>query len=83
MQFMVMHKMTEEMEKDGRIKRKVFHETPVRIEYTITKGRGASANTDQMAEFSVQFCAKDAFKDGRERELKEVHGREYIDSTPE
>ena len=83
------------MEKDGRIKRKVFHETPVRIEYTITKGRGASANTDQMAEFSVQFCAKDAFKDGREREgergrerergreLKEVHGHGYIDSTPE
>lgn len=72
-----------EMEKDGLIRREVFHETPVRIEYTITeKGAALQPILDQMAEFSVRFCAKDVFKDGKARELKEVYGRQYVDSAP-
>lgn len=72
-----------EMEKDGLIRREIFHETPIRIEYTITeKGKALQPILDQMAKFSVQYCAKDVFKDGRSRDLGEVYGQGYIDSSP-
>ncbi|HEX2014463.1 MAG TPA: hypothetical protein VLA68_04475 [Nitrososphaera sp.] len=32
---------------------------------------------DQMAEFSMKFCAKDVFKDGKARKLEQVYGRDY------
>lgn len=64
-----------EMEKDGLIKREVLQEAPVRIEYTLTeKGRALQPILDQMAAFSMQFCAKDVFKDGKSRKLEEVYG---------
>ena len=64
-----------EMEKDGLIKREIFHETPVRIEYTITeKGRALQPILDQMAAFSTLYCAKDVFKDGKARKIEEVYG---------
>jgi DNA-binding HxlR family transcriptional regulator len=64
-----------EMEKDGLIKREIFHETPVRIEYTITeKGRALQPILDQMAAFSMQYYAKDVFKDGKARKIEEVYG---------
>jgi DNA-binding HxlR family transcriptional regulator len=64
-----------EMEKDGLIKREVFKETPVRIEYTLTeKGMALQPILDQMAAFSMRYCAKDVFKDGKERKLEEVYG---------
>ena len=64
-----------EMEKDGLIRREIFHETPVRIEYTITeKGRALQPILDQMAAFSTLYCAKDVFKDGKPRKIEEVYG---------
>ena len=67
-----------EMEKDGLIRREVFSETPVRVEYTLTeKGMALQPILDQMAEFSMKFCAKDVFKDGKARKLEQVYGRDY------
>lgn len=64
-----------EMEKDGIINRKVFQETPVRVEYTLTeKGKALEPILNQMAAFSMQYCAKDVFKDGKERKPEEVYG---------
>jgi DNA-binding HxlR family transcriptional regulator len=69
-----------EMEKDGLIRRKVFNETPVRIEYTLTeKGKALHPILDQMAAFSMQYCPKDVFKDGKARKPEEVYG--YPHST--
>jgi DNA-binding HxlR family transcriptional regulator len=62
-----------EMEKDGLIHRKIYHETPVRIEYYLTeKGKQLKSILDQMALFSAQFCVKDIFEDGKPRSNKEI-----------
>ena len=67
-----------EMEKDGLIERKIYPDTPVRIEYTITeKGRALEPILDQMSAFSMKYCAKDIFKDGKERKLEQVYGYEH------
>lgn len=64
-----------EMEKDGLITREVFHETPVRIEYILTeKGRALEPILDQMAAFSMKYCPKDVFKDGKARKFEDVYG---------
>ena len=48
-----------EMEKDGLIDRKVYSETPVRIEYNITeKGRALEPILDQMSTFSMKLLCK-------------------------
>ena len=61
-----------EMEQTGLIKRKVYsYEMPVRVEYFLTeKGRALKSILDQMAIFSMQYCAKDVFKDGKSRTLE-------------
>jgi DNA-binding HxlR family transcriptional regulator len=62
-----------EMEKDGLIQRKIYHETPIRIEYYLTeKGKNLKSILDQMALFSAQFCVKDVFEDGKPRTNKEI-----------
>jgi DNA-binding HxlR family transcriptional regulator len=62
-----------EMEKNGVIERSVFSGTPVRIEYSITKkGIALKPVLDQMAAFSMQYCAKEVFKDGKPRTYKQV-----------
>ena len=62
-----------EMEKTGLIHRKIYHETPIRIEYFLTeKGSALKSILDQMAAFSVQFCPKDVFKDGKPRTYEEI-----------
>jgi DNA-binding HxlR family transcriptional regulator len=67
-----------EMEKDGLIKREVFKETPVRIEYALTeKGRALQPILNQMAAFSMKYCAREVFKDGKPRKLEQVYGYEY------
>lgn len=64
-----------EMEKDGLIKRKVLHERPIGVEYTLTeKGELLQPILDQMASFSIQNCAKEIFKDGKVRKLEDVYG---------
>ena len=63
-----------EMEKDGLIERKVYPDTPIRVEYTITeKGRALEPILDQMSAFSMKDCAKDVFKDGKARKLEQVY----------
>ena len=67
-----------EMEKDDLIERKIYHDTPVRIEYTITeKGRALEPILDQMSAFSMKYCAKDIFKDGKARKPEQVYGYVY------
>lgn len=62
-----------EMEKDGLIQRKVYVESPVRIEYHLTeKGRAMKPILEQMAVFSMCYCPKDVFKDGKPRTYQEV-----------
>ncbi len=66
-----------EMEKDGLIERKVYPDTPVRVEYSITeKGRALEPILDQMSAFSMRYCAKDIFKDGRARTPEQVYAFE-------
>jgi len=61
------------MEKNGLIHRKIYHETPIRIEYYLTeKGKALKPVLDQMAAFSTQYCANDIFKDGKPRTLQQV-----------
>jgi len=60
-----------EMERAGLITRKVFHEVPVRVEYSLTeKGKALQPIIEKMAEFSMLYCCKDVFKDGKPRTLK-------------
>jgi DNA-binding HxlR family transcriptional regulator len=62
-----------EMEKDGLITRRVYAETPLRVEYSLTKkGLATKPILDQMASFSLQYCSKDVFNDGRPRSLQDV-----------
>src|ERR687890_605991 len=63
-----------EMEKTGLIKRKVYSEIPVRVEYFITeKGIALKPILDQMASFSIQYCSRDVFKDGNPRTLYQTY----------
>lgn len=65
-----------EMEKSGLISRKVYPETPIRIEYTITeKGKALKPIVEQMAAFSMKYCCDTVFKDGKPRTFKEVFGK--------
>ena len=62
-----------EMEKSGLITRKVYAEMPLRVEYFLTeKGRATKPILDYMAAFSLQYCSKDVFEDGRPRGLQDV-----------
>jgi DNA-binding HxlR family transcriptional regulator len=62
-----------EMEKNGLIHRKIYHERPIRIEYYLTeKGKALKPVLDQMAAFSTQYCANDIFKDGKPKTLQQV-----------
>jgi DNA-binding HxlR family transcriptional regulator len=67
-----------EMERDGLIERKIYPDTPVRVEYSITeKGRALEPILDQMSAFSMKYCAKDIFKDGKTRKPEQVYEYEY------
>ena len=61
-----------EMERSGLIKRKVYSaETPVRIGYFLTeKGSALRSILDQMAIFSMRYCAKEVFGDRKPRALE-------------
>jgi len=62
-----------EMEKDGLIKRTIYSGTPVKIEYSVTeKGKALKPILQQMATFSMQYCSKAVFKDGKPRTFKQV-----------
>lgn len=62
-----------EMEKDGLIRRKIYHERPVRVEYVLTeKGKALRPILEQMSEFSFRYCPRDVFRDGKPRTMSEV-----------
>jgi DNA-binding HxlR family transcriptional regulator len=62
-----------EMEKADLISRKVYDETPIRIEYTLTKkGKDLEGIIGQMAAFSMKHYSKEIFKDGKPRNFKQV-----------
>ena len=51
-----------EMETDGIIRRQVYNETPIRIEYYLTqKGKELQPILEQMALFSVKYCGDQVF----------------------
>lgn len=63
-----------EMERNGLIERTIIPSTPVRIEYSITKkGKALKPILEQMAEFSMQYYAKDVFEDGKARTYRQVY----------
>ena len=65
-----------EMEKHGLITRKIYDETPIRIEYEMAdKGIALQPIIEKMAEFSMKYCCREVFKDGKPRTFKQVFGR--------
>ena len=64
-----------EMEKGKLIKKKIFHETPIRIEYTLTeKGKDLIPVLEQMAAFSLKH-APEIYADKKTRSFQQVCGR--------
>jgi len=64
------------MEKTRLVKRKVYPDTPIRTEYTITeKGEALKPIIEQMAAFSMKYCSCDVFKDGKPRTVEQVFGK--------
>lgn len=62
-----------EMERDGLIKRRVYDEMPLRVEYELTeKAKQLRPILEQMGEFSARFCATDVFRDKKPRAFKQV-----------
>jgi len=64
-----------EMEKNKIIERKIFHETPVKIEYSPTqKGKDLLPILDQMAAFSMKHTPE-IFRNNKASSFQEVIGR--------
>jgi DNA-binding HxlR family transcriptional regulator len=62
-----------EMEKNSLIHRKIYHETPIRIEYCLTeKGKALNMYLTIWLLFSTQYCPDAIFKDGKPRTLQQV-----------
>lgn len=65
-----------EMEQNGLIEKNIYAGPPVRIEYGMTKkGLALRPILDAMAAYSMQYCAKEVFKDGRPKLLKQIYSR--------
>ena len=65
-----------EMEREGLIKREVFNETPVRIEYYLTeKGKALQPILMQMALFSVKYCCDEVFDNPDLNKIKKINSK--------
>jgi DNA-binding HxlR family transcriptional regulator len=70
-----------ELERDGLIKRHIFHEMPLRVEYELTeKAMRLTPILEQMGEFSTRYCASDVFKDKKPRAFREVLESQQVQS---
>ena len=66
-----------QMEKKGLIKRKVYDETPIRIEYIPTeKGYALKPLINSMAIFSTKYFSNEIFFDGKPKDLKSFWSKE-------
>ena len=63
------------MEKDGLIRRRIYNESPIRIEYEMTeKGMALEPILEHMSAFSMKYFPKEIFKDGKARSYDEIYG---------
>jgi len=64
-----------EMEKGGLIEKNIYPETPIRIEYNLTKkGKALRPILEEMAKFSTKYCCEDIFSDAKPRTFRQVYG---------
>lgn len=64
-----------EMEENGLIKRIVYNDVPVRVEYKITKkGKKLKPILEQMAMFSLKHYSNEVFTDKKPRTFRQVFG---------
>ncbi|MGE3859815.1 MAG: winged helix-turn-helix transcriptional regulator [Nitrososphaeraceae archaeon] len=67
-----------ELEKDKLIKREVFNETPVRIEYSLTeKGRALQPILEQMALFSMKYCCEQVFQNPNQTKIDKITSKSF------
>ncbi|HEV8388098.1 MAG TPA: helix-turn-helix domain-containing protein [Nitrososphaera sp.] len=67
-----------EMEKNNIINRTIYHETPVRIEYSLTeKGKELLPILDQMAAFSMKH-APEIFRNNKTSSFQKITGRDPV-----
>lgn len=65
-----------EMEKNGLITRKIYHEIPIRIEYSLTeKGKDLIPILEHMAAFSMKHVSE-IFVDGKTRSFQKIMKRD-------
>jgi len=63
-----------EMKKDGLITRKIYHETPVRVEYNLTeKAMALTPILEQMALFSMRYYTKDVFRGPVPKDVEKIY----------
>jgi DNA-binding HxlR family transcriptional regulator len=67
-----------EMEKDGLIKRQVFNETPIRVEYYLTKkGKELQPILEQMALFSIKYCCDQVFENPDPSKISKISHKSF------
>jgi len=67
-----------ELEKNGLIKREVFNETPVRIEYYLTeKGEALQPILEQMGLFSMKFCCEMVFENPDSAKIDKLTSKSF------
>ena len=67
-----------ELEKDRLIKREVFNETPVRIEYYLTeKGKALQPILEQMALFSMKYCCEQVFENPDPTKIDKITSKSF------
>lgn len=65
-----------EMERGKLVEKKIFNETPIRIEYHLTrKGKSLKPILEEMAKFSMKFCCDEVFEDAKPRTFRQVYGK--------
>jgi DNA-binding HxlR family transcriptional regulator len=67
-----------ELERDRLIKREVFNETPVRIEYYLTeKGKALQPILEQMGLFSMKYCCDMVFENPDPTKIDKITSKSF------